>query len=452
MVSRKHYRGIAFFSIILAVGLLIGCNLPIAPTPAGESTSVTTIEMLVTEAVTDINTASPTQESPKQATQTTTETVPPTPTLQNITFSVGPDQALVYPPGLGVVPDEHITIIPSVPGSDPYLVFVADMRNGKGQSGPVVLETKDLKTFTFAVGYSSPVMTAPYSLTTCKSSFDPEFDLNYASPGSVMQDPTRPAGNLIMIYEAENHCPGGVTQHYFYATVGFARSPDNGKTWPQPVDSELGGPERYPVLKGSTSEPTVAETNPVHMGDALPSAFVDKKYLYVTYLFAGPRGDGLIRVARARLGVSGKLNFLKWYNGAFSEPGIGGLDSGVLPSAGCLQQNMAQISYNDTFGLYMMTFVCKLQGDQAAWSFSTATSLDRQDWTVPQIIENSQFPLTSPCSDDGTGSSFDGWYPSFMSPGSAAGHISQTGFVFFMNGCNTWKRTFMSRAFTITGP
>jgi len=451
MISQKPDRGHTFFSIILAVGLLIGCNPSTAPTPAGESTSTTNNAKLVTETATETNTASPGQKKTKQAVQTPIETEVPTLTLQNIKFSVGPDQVLVYPPSAGNIPDEHTTIMPPAPGSDMYLVFAANIHNAKGV-GPVVLETKDLKTFMLAAGYSSPVMWSPFPLTTCKSSFDPEFDLNYASPGSVVDDPTLPPGNLIMIYEAENHCPGAVAQHDFYATVGFARSSDNGKTWPQPVDSELGGPDRYPVLKGFMPEPTVAEANPVHMGDALPSAFVDKKYLYVTYLFAGPGGDGLLRVARAKLGGSGRLKFFKWSNGAFSEPGIGGQDSGVLPSNGCLQENMGQIGYNDAFGLYMLTFVCKLPGDQAAWYFSTATSLDRQDWTVPQIIENSRFPVTSPCSEDGTGSLFDGWYPSFMSPGSAAGHISKTGLVFFMNGCNTWKRTFMSRTFTITGP
>jgi hypothetical protein len=366
---------------------------------------------------------------------------------------VGPDQALVYPSNLPVIPDEHTTILPPAPGSDRYLVFAANMEIAQRIGGPVVLQTKDLKNFTFATGYTSPVMTAPYSITTCKPSFDPEFDLNYAGPGSVLNDPTRPAGNLIMIYEAENHCPGAVWQHYFYATVGFARSSDNGKTWPQPVDSELGGTDRYPVLKGSTAEPSTAEANPIHMGDALPSAFVDGSYLYVTYLFAGPEGDGRIRMARARLGGSGQIKFQKWYNGAFSQPGIGGLDSGVLPPSGCAGENMAQISYNDAFSLYMLTFVCKSKAGQAAWYFSTATSLERQDWTVPQLIQNSLFPMTNPCGiNNDAGNLFDGWYPSFMSPGSAAGHLSKTGFVFFMNGCDAGKRTFMSRNFTISKP
>ena len=76
-------------------------------------------------------------------------------------------------------------------------------------------------------------------------------------------------------------------------------------------------------------------------------------------MFVGPGSDGLIRVARAKLGGSGPISFKKWYNGAFSEPGIGGLDSGVLPSRGCEgYQAMSQISYNDALDAYLMTFVC----------------------------------------------------------------------------------------------
>ena len=121
---------------------------------------------------------------------------------------------------------------------------------------------------------------------------------------------------------------------------------------------------------------------------------------------------------------------------------------------------MAQISYNDALRLYLMTFVCvSLQPDQqgvlqpyqAAWYFSTATSLDSQNWTAPQTIENSQFPVTQGCGG-GSGRSFDGWYPSFMSPGSAAGNTSSSGHVFFMNGCDIGARTFMARTFTITAP
>ena len=191
-------------------------------------------------------------------------------------------------------------------------------------------------------------MGSPLAMPDCDPAYDTEFDENYAAPGSVVQDPTRPPGNLIMIYEAENHCPSGIHEHNFYATVGFARSSDNGRTWPPPANGEFGNADRHPILKQVDPEPA-AVNEP--MGDALPSAFVDindkgEAYLYVTYGHAErpsePKPDGwLIRVARAKLGEvyhssgdhhrqdpdqNGQLHFYKWYNSASSQPEIAGLD------------------------------------------------------------------------------------------------------------------------------
>ncbi|HUH98625.1 MAG TPA: hypothetical protein VLZ89_14770 [Anaerolineales bacterium] len=393
----------------------------------------------------------PAQGQPASSTSQTTLDNP------KIAFSVGPDQVLTYPGSLTTLPDEHTTFMPPAPGSDTYLVFGASVPK---TGGGLVLTTKDLHSFVPAGGYPSPVISPALNFTTCRSTYDPEFDLNYSAPGSVLQDPTRAPGNLIMIYEAENHCPGGVWQQPFYVTVGLARSADNGRTWPPPVDSELGGPERYPVLKGSVPEPTTPERPPAALGDALPSAFIDGRSIYIAYTFSNPGGDRIVRVARAALGGNGQLSFLKWNNGAFSGAGIGGPDSGVLPSRVCNgYQLMPSISYSDSLHVYLMTFVCvsgnlnaggNFQPARAAWYFSTATSLDLQNWSMPQMILNSDFPVSHACSPGGSGDSFDGWYPSFLSPGSAAGHVSQTGYVFFLNGCDTGRRTFRSRTFTIT--
>jgi hypothetical protein len=379
---------------------------------------------------------------------------------QTISISVGPDQALNYPSDMTILPDEHTTFIPPAAGSNKYLVFAAG--NVGTRKGTVVLETTDLTTFSLASGYSSPVMSPPVAFTSCNPTYDSEFDENYSDPGSVLQDPTLPPGNLMMFYEAENHCPGGVSQQPYYATIGFARSSDNGVTWPQPENGALGGPNRYPVLKLSAPEPA-SEPVPTPMGNAIPAAFVDKNnYVYVIYVAPpGPGlvGDGKLRVARAQLGGAGHPSFLKWYNGSFSQPGIGGLDSGVLPSGGCIgAQHMGSISYIDVLRLYLLTFTCGTATavpPHGAWYFSTATSLDLQDWTVPQMVANSQFPLYTPCpGSTADGASFDGWYSSYMSPNSAPGHIGLSGSVFFLNGCDTSSdRKFMSRTFSITaGP
>ena len=371
-----------------------------------------------------------------------------------ITMSVGADEALSYPTNLPSLPDEQTTIFPPAPGSSAYRVFASSSLTG-GNSGTVVLETTDLQNFTFAAGYASQVMSVPVSFTTCNPTYDTEFDENYAGPGSVVQDPTRPAGNLIMIYEAENHCPGGVWQQPFYATVGFARSSDNGKTWPPPANAEFGNADRYPALKLAAPEPAM-EPSPAAMGDAIPSAIVDGNYLYVTYvapLGPGMTSDGKVRIARAQLGGNGQVVFSKWNNGAFSTPGLGGADSGFLPSGGCVgSQAMPSIYYFDPLKIFLLTFVCRsVTQAQAAWYFSTATSLDLQDWTVPQLVGNSQFALIDPCpgQTNSNGMSFDGWYPSLMSPGAASGHITQSGYAFLLNGCDTGKRTFMRRTFAI---
>ena len=95
---------------------------------------------------------------------------------------------------------------PKAAGS--YLVFAASsMRDGP--AGTVVLETSNLKSFSYAAEYKSPVMRPPIKFMSCNPTYNSEFDESYSAPGSVVQDPTRPAGHLIMIYEAENHCPGG---------------------------------------------------------------------------------------------------------------------------------------------------------------------------------------------------------------------------------------------------
>jgi len=319
-----------------------------------------------------------------------------------------------------------------------------------------------LKNFDFAtaLGYNRQVLSSPNIFSKCNPTDNTEFDLNYAAPGSVLQDPTLPAGNLIMLYEAENHCPGGVNQQPFYATVGFARSSDNGKTWPPPAGGVLGGPNRHPILQPSDPQPTAAHG---YIGNAIPAGFIDKNangdyYLYVSYGHYAAGSPQTLGVARAKLGAD-PLTFMKWHNGSFSQPGIGGLDTDPVPAGGCTEKSRAhpEITYNDDLGLYLLVYWC---GNGSAgtgdviWYYSTATSLELQDWTVPQMILNSQVPITTPCADGSNGQEIDGWYPSFMSPGAAAGHTKLTGTVFFLTGCMPGtERHFKSRTFTITaGP
>jgi hypothetical protein len=377
----------------------------------------------------------------------------PSTAATTITMSVGPDETLTYPSNVPSLPDEHSTIIPPAAGLSAYLLFGASRLSG-GNSGTVALQTTDLSTFTPVAEYPAQVMSSSLPLRSCSTTDNSAFDENYAAAGSVVQDPTLPAGNLIMIYEAENHCPGGISQYPYYATVGFMRSPDNGRTWPAPVTGALGTASRYPVLK--SADPQSSTPNGTAVGNAIPSAMVDGNYLYVVYVSQpAPPGvwDGKLRIARGLLGGGGQVVFTKWNDGSFSAPGIGGADSAILPAGGCVgTEDMGALHHYDPLGIYLLIFVCRNDGThQASWYFSTATSLDLQDWSVPQLIAGSQSTLTVPCPVPGNtdGQQFDGWFPSLVSPGAAAGHISQAGYAFYGKGCNTDMRTFNRRTFSI---
>ena len=411
--------------------------------------------------------------------------------LQIKSFSVGPDQTLTYPDSssgaknqLAGLVDDHTTFFRAASG-DPYLVFGGALAGlSSGVWGAVVLQTTDLTTtdlttFDFAPGYNFPVLTSPNRFTQCDAydiaTANTEFDENYAAPGSVLQDPTLPEGNLMMIYHAENHCPGGVFNRLFYATVGFTRSSDNGRTWPKPEGGPLGGPSRYAVIQSADPQPPAPHPA---LGDAAPSAIVYKSadgnyYLYVVYVDFSSSGQS-VRAARAKLGqgtigeqANPPLTFLKWFKnpfslpGSFSQPGIGGGDSAVMPSTGCgsALQDTPDISYNDDLGLYLMISVCyndsaPVVGARAGgWYYSTATSLDLEDWTTPQLIQNSQTGRP-PCPDKENGQKdgydFDGDHPSTMSPGAASGHTKLTGLIFFTHAtCDLASRQFLSRTFTI---
>jgi len=163
--------------------------------------------------------------------------------------------------------------LPPPSSTGPYLVFGASNTGAGTTWGAVVLETTDFVNFTLPASYSRPVLISPVLFGNCNPTYETTFDQGYAAPGSVVQDPTLPPGNLIMLYEAEKHCPGGAYQFPFYGTVGFARSSDNGKTWPAPVAGESGGPSRHPVLQSSDPQPTGPHT---YLGDAIPSGFVDQ--------------------------------------------------------------------------------------------------------------------------------------------------------------------------------
>lgn len=137
-------------------------------------------------------------------------------------------------------------------------------------------------------------------------------------------------GKLYAFYHAEDHegmqSLGPGQPNGYYATVAVAESSDGGTTW-----NKLG-----PVI--TSSKPKAFQAHPQHhaRGVGLPGITVDRsgKYLYVYYTDQSFSNLGGMQtsVARAELAAGPPVPgaFSKYFRGAFSEPGIGGLETPVL--------------------------------------------------------------------------------------------------------------------------
>jgi hypothetical protein len=177
----------------------------------------------------------------------------PSSSQSNIGFSVSADQALIYPDSIHYLPDEHTTIIPAPgagsarpaggqPGPHYFFVAMSNQVSNARDGGAFVLQSSDFRHFVFAPGFGNAqhgtavFWPAHPAGGSCAYRGVTHFDEQYAAPGSVVQDPTMRPGNLIMIYEAEIHCPtSSKGMGAGWVSIGVTRSTDGGRTWPPPV-------------------------------------------------------------------------------------------------------------------------------------------------------------------------------------------------------------------------
>ncbi|HEV2444633.1 MAG TPA: IPT/TIG domain-containing protein, partial [Candidatus Sulfopaludibacter sp.] len=223
---------------------------------------------------------------------------------------------------------------------------------------------------------------------------------------------------------------------------------------------------RYPALSPPISLATAMATGqplPSTMADSEPSAFVDdaaaiaSPYVYLVhgYIPGGlgdpPIPDGRnsdLALARAQVnGGTAPLQFLKWNGQAYASPGIGGAESPILPdgafqNCAALTQSRSQgsIYYVEPTQQYLLLFVCGSPRDPAgssanrgsAWFFSTAYDLGNPaQWTPPQEVAGSwgDWDTSGGCP------AYKGWYPTAMSLGAKPGHLTSSGYIFYMWGC-----------------
>ncbi|RZU15821.1 ricin-type beta-trefoil lectin protein [Kribbella rubisoli] len=156
---------------------------------------------------------------------------------------------------------------------------------------------------------------------------------NYCDLMGMWVDPD--TGNWIgLVHNEFTPQPFGDGMHY--DSIDYAKSTDQGRTWTI-VDHVLTSP--YSTKRGDR---TAFPNQTYKYGDGDQRLFVDTAsgYFYVYYgssVVDKPGGGGAIHrlehVARAPL--SGKMargTWMKWYDGTWSEPGVGGRESNIVPA------------------------------------------------------------------------------------------------------------------------
>lgn len=344
---------------------------------------------------------------------------------------LGPGNKSVNSSGLGAgaVPDEHSTVFGpnTLGGNSDYIFFLATGSGGdpnigvsvlSGGSGPQngqwTLNTQPTPApsatppygwYGSSIGFgpvfehSTKPDICPPTADGSPNDQDETFDMGYASAGSIVKDPTAPAGSMLMIYEGANGCignSGGVRapDADSYISLGIATSVDYGKNWPTyrgnpffdyhplpkvnpsqapnynngvvgslgkwgadvcqgncPPDntaspSPLDSYGRYAVVTPTTSLDSLMRKGVPLTGKDVPqykeqeiSGFVDDVSADPTkYLYVN---WGSARMARAQLTQGQeRLSFWKWNGNDFTTvPGMGGDEtkSSVLPSSGAFE-------------------------------------------------------------------------------------------------------------------
>ena len=172
-------------------------------------------------------------------------------------------------------------------------------------------------------------------------------------------------------YHAEmgNRCNGAVPSGDIHIkSIAYAESNDGGSSF-----SKLNYPNNQ-ILTGhidQLSDQEGSATRTVGVGD---HSIVKKgEYYYLFFMNAYTARSG---VARATVASGGKPgSWTKWYNGSFSQPGIGGRDSdlGIL---------LAGVSYNTKINQFVgLTYEKPLEPDTDA-GFKVAISEDGISWTI----------------------------------------------------------------------
>jgi hypothetical protein len=237
------------------------------------------------------------------------------------------------------------------------------------------------------------------------------YDADYVGANTIL---TSASGkDLLMLYEAGNKSAGGevIAHGWEYNVMALARSADKGRTWRR----------EGVVLSGTDPKPT-ARTTVAQPGISEPGALVADGFIYLLYQYIANRasddGPSVIQAARAPVSSDGIPGaWLKYFQGSFSQPGLGGQGTTILATAnsGCTRPVEVWPARSSYLNAYVLTYLCN-----EGWFFSTSTDL--VTWTAPtNFLPMAMWQSCQPMD----------WNFMLVTPGNPAGVIGQTGYVLF---------------------
>ncbi len=233
-----------------------------------------------------------------------------------------------------------------------------------------------------------PLGTGPPIDVVIRPNPDPSVNSNYATytylGGARIHRVPQGApggGNLLIVYHAEIN-----TATSFYSLLGLALSTDDGRSW-----TDLG----EIIRPNQPYEPDLAGFD---IGASSLVISSDQQYFYVYFpdwIANGgtqPTTTTVLSVARAPIASVFQAAasqgphaaaFMKYYQGSWSQPGVGGLSSDLNPDAG--YGGGPNVAFDSALKRYVL-----INDDTEHIAYSEST--DGMSWTLPVLLYENQNP------------------------------------------------------------
>lgn len=227
-------------------------------------------------------------------------------------------------------------------------------------------------------------------------------DPGYAGFGTVL--PSENNHQLLSFYHTETYDWQGIGHDpgKYWAQIAFATSDNGGLNWNK----------QGVVITGRDPKPATPQRSA--NGAGMPITIAHDGYLYTFYsdwrtLQGQATGADEIHVARAAINTNGKPgSWFKYFNGNFSEPGLGGMSTAVIKRPVAYPNSSYTSLGNITFNKAINAFIAIITSNDA---FYYALSKDLINWT--DAVPFFTYPVMNSQLKNG-----DPWYlyPSFISP------------------------------------